>query len=153
MRQERGRQGEWKGHWLIEMLMTVQPSWDHSTFVFVNFTEDQRGLLVQLPSDRELHLSSSGCITDGQGRGSWGYFQGSDINKWILADKEIFLILFNCCTWYSLAWICYGWFSHFLIDGHLGSLQVSAIVILLMFLKIWEWLPIFCYLKCFNMCL
>lgn len=62
-------------------------------FVFVNFTEDQRGLLVQLPSDRELHLSSSGCITDGQGRGSGGYFQGSD-SKWILADKEIFLIPF-----------------------------------------------------------
>lgn len=57
------------------------------------FHRRQHGLPVQLPSDRELHLSSSGCITDGQGRGSGGYFQGDNINKWILADKEIFLIL------------------------------------------------------------
>lgn len=45
-----------------------------------------------------------------------------------MTDKEIFLILFHCCTWYSLVWIRWSWFNHFFIDGHLDYLQVSAIV-------------------------
>lgn len=93
-----------------------------------------------------------------RGKATVGTSKGvSDVNKLILTDKEIFLILFHC--WHrapqygdhAVDLTTFYWWAFRLFTGFCCCDFMFFKICIFMNANIWKQLPIFCYLKFYNM--